>query len=182
MRPSSTDPNASYRATTPTLIDFFSREREEQQEIADIEPQPDPLAGLSQRGATHHAVSSATSDGNHAAAHDNSIGVIRLFLFQNGYPPDSFLREETVQARLQSGNLSPQTLFAALQIAHDENHPLLVGLGVKKRDFASLKHRLAGIAMSSHGFLSPIRVAAQNANNDPGQLIANILDHIRKLK
>ena len=182
MRPSSTDPNASYRATTPTFIDFFAREREEQQEIADIEPQPDPLAGLSQRSATHHAVSTATSDGNHSAAHDNSIGLIRLFLLQNGYPPDSFLLERTVQARLQSGNLRSETLFAALQIANDANHPLLVRLGVKRRDFKSLKHRLAGIVMSSHGFLSPIRVAAQNANNDPSQLITNILDYIRKIK
>lgn len=182
MRPSSTDPNASYSTTTPTFIDFFAREREEQQETAGMHPQHDILAGLSHRGPTQPGVSSSTADGHHSAGQGNGIQTIQLLLLQNGIQPESFLRDETVQARLQSGNLRPETLVVALQIAHTANHPLLVGFGVKKRELESLKQRLTGIVTNTHGFLSPIRAAAQNSNNNPNQLIANILDHIRKLK
>ena len=181
-RPSSSDPNAPYRATTPTLIDFFAKEREEHQERADANHQQNPLSALGPRRTTHGTAPSATANVGPSAAPNVTASTIGQYLSERGYAVNILLRNETIEARLSSARLSAEALLAALHIAHDAHHPLLARLGVSDKNRALLLYWLAGIANNKQGFLQPIRTAALNANNNPDQLINNILQYIEARK
>ena len=178
-RPSSTDSNALYRATTPTLIDFFAKEREEQQEIADANLQQNPLAPLSPRRTTDSIVATATEDVGPSHIPYVNLGRLRQYIQQSGYPGSTYLKNTTVHSRLDSVNLSTGALFNALQIVQNAHHPSLANLGISEIERNTLIHKLVGIVNQAAGFRPAIKTAALNAHNDPQQLIANLLECVR---
>lgn len=175
-RPSTSNPNASYRATTPTLIDFLAIEREEQQVRANAHLSQNPLSELGPRRTTHDAVSSAMANAGPSAAPHVTIITIQRYLLERGHLASKFLEDSTIQACLDSANISAESLLVALNIAHDACHPLLVSLGVCDHERADLIFKLAGIVNNKSGFRNSMKTAAQNANNNPEQLIENILN------
>ena len=181
---SSSDPNAAYRTKTPELIDFFANERIEQQEIVNANHQQTAFSGLSPRSEAHSAAINATTEVAEPATNTEvSLYTIQRYLRHNGYAHENFLRYKVTQNRLDSANLSAKTLLDAIKIiVEGANQPLLTGLGVSNQESIELIYRLAGITTNSAGFRPPMRAAVQNANNNPEQLIAAILQHIRNLK
>ena len=110
-----------------------------------------------------------------------TLATIRQYLRQERRPPGQGLLDTALQRRLDIASLSAATLLAALQIVHDANHPFLTRLGVSHHERGALIYRLSGIADNRSGFRTPIRSAARNANDDPEQLIANVLEYVRNL-
>ena len=185
MRPSSSSaPNAPDRAKQPVLIDFFAKEKEEAepQERENTNNQQNPLAELSPRSRAHSTALDARAEvvGPSTDA-DVSLYTIQRYLRQKGYEPRDFLRYNAVQSRLDSTNLSAKTLLDALKIAEQANHPLWATLNVNADERSDLIHRLTGIVTRVQGFKKGIKTVVQNSNNDPGQLIANILEYQRTL-
>ena len=182
MRPSSSDPNAPYRAAIASLVDcnFFADEEPEQPETANPTNQQDPFAGLNPRRLTHSTSPISTAEATTSSASPVTVSTIRQYLLEKR-TVNKFLLDATIQDRLNLGNLSAETFLAALKIADDASHPLLIRLGVRDLERDEIIYRLAGITANSAGFRMAIRTAAQNANNNPDQLVAGILHHIRNL-
>ena len=207
-RPSSTDPNAPYRAAIAALGGNFSNEQEVGQTqpvpaqyqqnaheglvprrnvnrdrlnqiarhlgsgvgvaLAMMTPEqarPENVAGPSNAGV----VSTQVAANPHTTVRD-----IQQYLRAMGYS-DINMRDEAVQLRLNSANISADTILAALQTLHDANHPLLVSLNVRNNARLKLINRLVGLLNRIQGFRPEIRSAIQRANNNPDQLIANLL-------
>ena len=81
-----------------------------------------------------------------------------------------------------SANLSAETLLTALKTAYDTDHPLLATLSVNAHERSGLISRLAGIVTNTGGFKKGIKAALHNSNNNPEQLIINILNYLRNLR
>ena len=184
MRPSfpfSTDSNALYRATTPTLIDFFAKEkeREEQQEITDANFQQNPLAPLSPRRTTHSTVATRNEDVGPSHAPHVTLSMLRQYILQTGYPGSNYLKNTTIHSRLDAANLSAGTLLDALQIVQNPHDPLLANMGINETERNTIIHKLVGIVNQAAGFRPAIKTAVLNAHNDSAQLIANLLENVR---
>ena len=177
-RPSFTDPHAPYRATTPTLIDFFAKESAEQQEIADANTQQNPIARLAPTETPKTTLSSAIAHVGSSAAPPVTIITIQRYLLEKGYVANSFLLDETIQYRFNAANISAQTLLSALQIAYEADHPSLARFGLSDNERSIVIKRLAGMTQHGSKFRQTLK-AAQNSNNNPEQLIANLLELIR---
>ena len=178
MRPSSSsDCNAPYRARQPVLIDFFAKEAAEQQQRANADPQQTPFAELTPRVMCQRTLAGATACPRPSTTRNVTATAIRQYLMTKGYQAESFLRDDTIQSRLNSVQLSPKSLLDALEIAYDAHHPLLDRLGVDDPKRSWLIYKLAGIATNKSGFRTTIMTALQNANNNPDQLIAAVLQH-----
>lgn len=116
--------NAPFRANPPVLINFFANEREEPQEREIASEQNIPLAGLRSRSrADSTALGAIANIGGPSTDVDVSLYTIQQCLCQRGFDPSRFLKYRSSMTRLDSINLSPSTLFAALKIAEDVNHP-----------------------------------------------------------
>ena len=180
MRPSSSsDSNAPHRATSPVFIDFFAKEAAEQQERTAPVGQHSPFAELNPRGTSaesHPAGSVAAGPSAHFPVTVNSL---RCYLQSKGYSAGSHIFDVTIQNRLNTANLSAETLLTALEIAHTPDHPLLVTLGVNKSERLRLINRLKGIVNHSAGFQTEIESAALRSHNQPNQLIQNFLELVR---
>ena len=180
---SSSAPNAPYRTKIPEFIDFFANERVEQPERVNANHQQSAFSGLSPRSEANSAAIGATSHVAESAIDTEvTLYTIQRYLRQNGYAHENFLKYKIAQNRLDSANLSAKTLLDAIKIVEGANQPLLTRLGVSQEESIDLIYRLAGITTNTAGFRPPIRAAAQNANNNPDQLVAAILQHIRNLK
>ena len=180
--PSSSDPNAPYRAATPVFIDFFAKEAAEQQERTSSICQQSPFAELSPKIATPSHRLNAIADTSTSADSHVTIGSLRSFLRSNGRSAGGHMYDPTIQGRLDAANLSAETLLAALEIIETPNHPLLETMGLENTESHSIFSKLAGIVNHSGGFTIELRRAAQRANNNPDQLIANLLQLIRSRK
>ena len=166
MRPSSTNP--SYRATTPTFIDFFENERRR------AEHSPSPSASQAPPILPGYS-------GPERAAQRSTLNAIKQYLTTNGYTGE-FLADATIELRLSRINIQVDTLLTALHIIHDPNHPYLAELNVRDKDRNEMSYRLIGILTRSCGFAKGVRDAAQNANNDPNALVRNFLAFSRTRK
>ena len=185
MRPSSSsspDPNAPYRVAIASLVDcnFFANDPPEQLETSHPTSQQDAFEELRPRRTTHSLVPGASADIGTSTAAPITISTIGQYLLEKRLV-NNLLIESTIQNRLNQGNLSAETLLAALKIVDNPSHSLLARLGVIDQERAELIYRLAGITSNSAGFRIAMRTAAQNANNDPNQLVAAVLEHIRNL-
>ena len=180
MRPSSSsDPNAAHRATTPEFIDFFAKEAAEQQERTYTIAQQGPFAELNPRGRSPRYRPDSTAAAGPSTASHVTIITIQRYLIEKGYQAQNFLKDETIQRRLNTANLSAETLLAALQTAHSPHHSLLTRLSMRHHEQTELRYMLAGITFSCAGFRPAIKEVVQNANNNPDQLITNLLQYVR---
>ena len=171
---SSSDPNAPLRATTPVFIDFFAKEEAEQQERTATVGQQGHFADLSPRHRPD-----ATADAGPSARLPVTVNTIRSFLHSKGHSRVHRVYDDTVQVRLNDGNLSAATLLAALEIIHTPDHSLLKTLGVSQTERLRVTNKLKAIVNETRGFLPEIQSAAQRSNNDPDQLIRNFLQLVR---
>ena len=180
MRPSSSsNPNASHRATTPVLIDFFAKEAAEHHERTATIGQQSPFAELNPRGTSPRDRPEFTAHAGRSADTNVNVSTLRNFLQSKGHPVGLHIYEETIQSRLNAANLSAETLLTALEITHTPDHPLLRTLAVSKNDCQRVLNRLKGIVNHSSGFTPDIVGAAQRSNNDPNQLIRHFLQLVR---
>ena len=175
MRPSSSsDSNASHRATSPVFIDFFAKEAAEQQERTAPIDRQDPFAELSPRHRPD-----ATTDAGPSADSPVTVRSLRDFLRAKGQPSGLRIGDEIVQRRLNVVNLSAETLLAALEIINTPNHSLLRTLEMSQTECLRITNKLRGIVNNSGGFQPKVMAASQRSNNDPHQLIRNFLQLIR---
>lgn len=210
-RPSSTDPNAPYRAAIASLADQpFNEQEVDQLQPASTQYQQNFYDGLAPRinvnrdrlnQIAHHLGSNAqvaqvalelmapelaqpemnawpsfapALSTQVAATQQTSVRDIQQYLRAMGYP-DINMAHQAVQLRLDSVNLSAETILTALQILHDANHPLLAILCVSNNTRIKLINRLVGVVNRVQGFRPEIRSAIQRANNNPDQIIVNLL-------
>lgn len=175
-RPPTNNPNASYRATTPTLIDFFANEREEQQESTAMICQQSQFVELSPRGASYSNNLTAIADADPSSTSSNvTVSTLRSFLSSKGHSVGHRMYDTTIQNRLIRANLSAETLLATFEIIFTPHHPILERLGVSEIRRYFLISRLSGIVNRSVGFNIEIETAARRANNNPQLLIESIL-------
>ena len=167
------------RATTPTVIDFFAQERAEQQEITATRPAQTPLEGLRARSLARNNPPYVAVALYPLAPPNATVTTLRSFLRSHGHSGGDFMRDITIQDRLDRGNLSAETLLAALRIVNTYNHPLLAMIGASVAERFRLVHKLSGIVNQAAGFRQDVQTAAQAANNNPEQLIVNVLHAIR---
>ena len=185
MRPSSSsDPNAPYRAAIASLADcnFFTDEQAEQPDTHNAARQHSPFAGLTPRGASSSNDLSSVADAVPPSASQVTIATIKDYLRDKGHlHSDASLKDTTIENRLNSTNISRETLLNAIKTACNPDHPLLATLSINPYERYELINRLDGIVSHKQGFRQEIRSAMQKSNNDPEQLIANILNHLRNL-
>ena len=180
MRPSSSsDSSAPHQTTTPVFIDFFAKEAAEQQERTATIGQQSQFAALNPRGTSSISRPDVNADAGPSAHLPVTVSTIRNFLLAKQHPDSQLIYDDTVRERLNEGNLSAETLLIALQTVHDANHPLLARLGVNDQEQRELVARLSGIVTNRSGFLPPIKKLVVQANNNPDQLIAAILEYLR---
>ena len=179
MRPSSTNP--FYRATTPTYIDFFEKERRAEQSASTSANQTPMLPPYSRAERAAQSVTGATPTAVTPSSTSNvTIDMVRQYLRETGHHGE-YMENVTVLARLYETNVSTETLLTALQTAHNPNHPLWATLGAKKREREKVISKLTGIVINKSGFRAPIKNLLPTAHNDPNQLIACLLEYVRSL-
>ena len=179
MRPSSSDPNAPYRAAIASLADcnFFADEGAEQPETAAANNQQNPFTGLLPENIAQTNRSQTTPEVGTSTASSVTISTIMQFLREKGYVPYSYLLETTMQSRLNEANLSAETLLIALKTVHEA--PSLAAFGMRNAEKLPLMLRLAGIITHRNGFPQSLRRVTQNCNNNPSQLITDVLQYVR---
>ena len=183
MRPSSsTDPNAPYRAAINSLgaYHFFNGEHVEQSDTSHMTRQHSSFTELSPRRAARSDAASPIAEAGPSSASNSSIDIMKDYLREKGHLCDEF-HDKTLLKRLNSTNISVETLLAAIKTAYNADHPLLATLTVNPYERAELINRLVVMASSPYGFNPKIKAAVQNSQN-PEQLIASILHYLRNLK
>lgn len=180
--PSSSDPNAPYRAAIASLVDcnFLHDEQQEQPDVANSAYQFNPFAELSPRRASSSNPSSTIANTGSSSASHATISTVLDYLAERGRGGQ--LVYGTINSRLNSTNLSAETLLSALKVTDDANHPFLAAMGVNDFERSELFKRLDGIVNNSSGFKKGIKEAVKNSNNDPQKLLENILYYVRNLK
>ena len=180
MHPSSSNIHAAYQAALKSIEDhLFADEVTEQAERVPTNHQRFPLPELCpQRTRPSNCLEAITNpEIATSSSLPVSISTIRQYLYEKELPHDGLI-DLTIQYRLNVANISADTLFDALQIAHTPAHPVLTALGVSDYHREALIYRLVGIFNHKAGFRGSIRTAAQNCNNNPADLIAAILQNI----
>ena len=182
MRPassSSTSTNTAYRAEPPFFIDFFAKEKEENTATAQQQSQ---FGHLEARSMPSHLPLEASATVAPSSHPQRGIAAIRTYLFQMGYGNNDFLMDATIQNRLDSTHLSPETLLTALQIMHDVTQPVFANLAVVERERQKIIAKLIGIVNLSSGFCPSLKNAACNSGGNPVRLIEEILQQMRFTK
>ena len=180
MRPSSSssfDPNAPYRAAIASLVDcnFFADEGAGQPETVSDNRQQTPFAGLRPGHIAQSNSYTMTPEVGISTAPQVTASTIQQYLLAMGYDSNGFLLETTMQSRLNEGKLSAETLLIALQTVHEADHPLFAALGMRYAEKSLIITKLSGIITHRNGFPKSLRKVIQNCNNNPDQLIANVL-------
>ena len=178
--PSSSDPNAPYRAAIASLVDcnFFADKGAELAETAQPRNQQDPFVGLSHRGMRQSSRSDTTAEATSSSAASVTVDTIRQYLRDKGYK-DCNLIDVTIESRFEVANLSEQTYFSAMQILHTPDHPLFAELGLRNEEVASIIYKLSGMITRKNGFTQLLKRITQNCNNNSEQLIIKLLENVR---
>ena len=184
MRPSSSssnDPNAPYRNAIASLADcnFFAYEEDALDQSANNESVQNPFAGLIPRRPIQTDRPSASTDAGTSTGSQVTIGTILQYLEEKEIRLHKNIHDTTASRRLHAHDLSPETMLAAIKIAYDTNHPLLATLSANDDERYALISRLSGVVTQAQSFRPGIRQAFSNSNNNPEQLIANVLQYIR---
>ena len=181
MRPSPSNINIAYQAALKSLEDhLFSDEETEQPETVAANNPQTPFTGLSPGRRDQSNRPNTASEVGTSTASPVTVSTIQQYLHEKGYP-DSRLMDLAIRIRLSSANLSAGTLLSALQITHDANHSLLASLSMSNQEREIVISKLVGIITHTTGFRAKIKNSCQNANNNPEQLIANLLQYVRSL-
>ena len=201
-RPSSTDPNAAYR---DAIAAFADNRMYGQEDHIDDEPyneaaqnQSNSLAGLNPRRTTNqdrlnaiahnlgsgvrvamemitsNTIPAATTDVATSSAAPVTVDTIRQYLSDIGHH-GKYIANDTIQRRLNEANLSTETLLTAIQTAHNPNHPLWATLGAGQFEREAAFYKLSGIVTNKSGFRDSMKTLVKMANNNPEQLVANVL-------
>ena len=212
-RPSSTDPNAPYRAAIAALGGNFVNEQEVgQQQHAPAQYEQNAYEGLAPRRnanrdrlnqIAHHlgsgvrvALESMTPEQAHpenvagpsiarvpspqiAADPNTSLSTIRQMISDTGLNHRRNLYDYVIQNRLESANLSQATFIAAMQMIQTPNHPALVAMGVNNDERNTILDYLVAVMSHRRGFNQITLEAGQNADNNPHNFIAGIIQQIR---
>ena len=181
MRPSSADPNAPYRDAISSLVDcnFFADDSAEHTDDTANATHPSYFAGLNPRTESDSRGPNATTEIATSSRPPVTASTILRYLRDTGDVSSGTISDGTVDNRLDLVNLSAETLLIALQTANSPDHTVLANLGVNPSERFEIRNRLAGIATNKSGFGKAIKMAAINSNDNPQQLIANLLDYLR---
>ena len=203
--PSYTDPNAPYRAALAALAgNPIDSEEYNQSEPAPAEYAHNVHEGLPPRrnvnrdrlnliahnlGAGVGVAMEMIAQRERAAAQTEmatssrayvTVDTLRQYLSETGHRGE-YMADETIESLLRQSNVSTETLLTALQTAQNLNHPLWANLGANTRQRARVFAKLSGIVNNKSGFRYPMKDLLLNANNDPNQLIAVLLQYVRSL-
>ena len=176
-RPPFSNPNLPYRPTTPILIDFFAKEREEQQMRAEANLQSMPVAGFGQSETIHGCEASASSPA--------SVRPVTLQMLRDAIPDMTVhfsrcrMKDATIQSRLNSVNVSAATLLQALQILNNPHDQRSNSLAMTESERNAVMYRLCGIVTQRAGMREEIRTVVRNAHDNPDQLILHMLAYVR---
>ena len=184
MRPSSSsNPNTPYRAAIASLVDSncLPDERAEQADTANTAHAHSPFIGLSPKKASSSNPSNVIANAGSSSTSQITVDTVLGYLREKGHPCDN-LKYVTIVNRLNLTNLSPDTLLTAIEAMHNAGHPLLTTLGINPYERYELINRLAGIVTRRFDFRGGIIPAIGHSNNDPKQLITNLVNHIRNQK
>ena len=180
-RPPFPDSNASFRPTTPTLIDFFANENErtEQYESVDAIVQPTPFDELGTR-ALDLSVASASASTASSLASPFTIQMLRESIPEiSGHFGRNHLKDATIHNRLQTANLSVETLVSAIQMLSNPDSPIFATLGISNTECNAILYRLRGIVTYKAGLRDELRKVVRSADDIPEQLIVAILRYVR---
>ena len=188
MRPSSTsstDPNAPYRDAIASLADgnVFANTQADSSETSHPTHPQTSFAGLNpprNRGGSASNASASVASAS-TATPQVTISAFKNYLSAMGYLDADAVRLVTVANRLNKTDLRPQTLYDAMQILHQANHPLFAELNLTNQEIRELQHRIAGIVTNKGGFMLPMQKIFQECNNNPKQLIIDILAYVRRV-
>lgn len=205
--PSSNDPNAAYRNAIAAFSDNHTYIQNEQPNnephtelglnqanmVAELNPRRmtnrDRLNAIARNIGPNLGIAaymiengnSNTSETTEVATSSSStatIATVRQYLGEKGYINGSDVPDETIQNRLESVNVSVQTLLIALEAAQDVNYPLLAHLGPNSLERFELISRLAGIINIPHILPHQFKAVLRSANDDPDQIITQLLHYI----
>ena len=200
-RPSSSDPNAPYRAAIAALAGHPI----DQQEFNHPQPAPAQYQQNAHEGLpprrngnrdhlnqiahqlgsgvrvameimTPRTMPAATLDVATSSAAPVTVDTIRQYLSGIGHH-GKYMADATIQGRLNGANLSTETLLAAIQAAHNPNHPIWAAMGASEFEREAVFSRLSGIVTNKSGFRDLLKTLVRNANNNPEQLIVNLLQY-----
>ena len=209
-RPTSTDPNAPYRAAIAALGGHPGNA----QEVAQGQAAPNAYQQSGHDGfparrhtnrdrlnAIAHNLGSGVRIVMERMAAENAAGpshptealtipqpsyatidTLRDYFDRLGIGYSSRLQDETIQFRLDSANLSVEALIAAVDIVRTPNHPTLIAFQVSENERYVMMKSLTKCMEWRGGFDQRIRDAALNANNDPHALVSNILFQMRHVR
>ena len=188
-RPSSSDPNAPYRnaiaAFADHRIDGVEGQPDDEPQNVSAQNQPNVITDLNPRRTTNRDILNTIARNigpniviGTSSASNVTITTIRDYLREKGELRNE-LMDYTIINRFDSTNISANTFFTSIKIAYSADHPLLTTLRVNSNERSQLIHRLVGIFTRAQSFKPWIRKAMQDSNNDPEQLIANILQSMR---
>ena len=182
-RPLSPHSLPSDRTPSQPFIDFFANETTQHDMRENCHDQPSHFDQLSSGRSPHSSALGALGNGAAQSSDDTaSPYTIQRYLRRKGFERKEFLKYGAIQNRLDSVNLSAQTLLDALKIVDTANHPLLLALCVNVQEHEILTGKLTGIMTKPQGLRTAMKTAAQNCNNNPDRLITSILQHIRTLR
>ena len=187
MRPSSTcstDPNAPYRDAIASLAEgnVFANTHPDSSETSHPSHPQTPFAALNPRNRGGSASNASDPVASASTATPQvTISGFRDYLRAMGYQDADAVRLVTVMNRLNRTDLRPQTLYDAMRILHQANHPLLTELNLTTQELRELQHRIAGIVTNKGGFMVPMQKIFHECNNNPKQLIIDMLAYVRRV-
>ena len=183
-RPSSPDCNRPCNTVTPLLIDFFAKEREEHLEIACARHQQGQFAGLGLRRMmdSPRITQVETVEDEHEVTSAVKVETIRYYLSSRPDFWQAFLKDTTIQSRLNAAKLSAATLLAALEIAYAPSHPIFPRFGARNNEREALISRLVGIMTNVAGLREPMRTIFENSNDDSTRLVEGVFQYVRGSK
>ena len=111
-----------------------------------------------------------------------TLDTLRDYFDRLGIGYSARLQDMTIQFRLDSANLSVETLIAAMDIVRTPNHPTLIAFQVSENERHVMMTSLTKCMEWRGGFDQRVRDAALNANNDPHALVSNILFQMRHVR
>ena len=186
-RPLSPDGKRPSNTATPVFIDFFAKEKKETDdhlEIACARQGYAPFTGLGLRRMIDSppTVKVETVEDDSEATSAVTLETIQYYLRERSDFQQTFLKDTTLENRLDSVKLSAATLLAALEIVYAPSHPIFIRFGARTNERDALISRLVGIMTNKSGVRGPMRTIIKNSNDNSTRLIEGILHYVRGSK